>query len=66
MKAALVVIAAGAGAMAYRLLSARARRQDKQALKSDIKKWEDEGGQVPQVPPVAPVITPEASVPDDR
>jgi hypothetical protein len=66
MKAALIAFAAGAGAMAYRFLSARKRRQDKLALGSEIRKWEDEGGQVPQVPPVSPVVTPESSVPDDR
>ena len=66
MKAALVVIAAGAGAMAWRFLSARARRQDQQVLKSEIRKWEDEGGPPPQLPPVSPVVTPESSVPDDR
>jgi hypothetical protein len=66
MRTSLLVLAAGAGALAYRMVCERERRGEKQALKSDIRKWEDEGGQVPQVPPVSPVITPESSVPDDR
>jgi hypothetical protein len=65
MRASLLIAAAGAGALAY-ILRERRRRGEKQELKSDIRKWEDEGGQVPQVPPVSPVVTPESSVPDDR
>jgi len=66
MKTSLLIVAAGAGALAYRFLRERRHSGEKQALKSDIRKWEDEGGQVPQVPPVSPVVTPESSVPDDR
>lgn len=66
MRARLLLAAAGAGALAYGILRERRRLGEKQALKSDIRKWEDEGGQVPQVPPVSPVVTPETSVPGDR
>jgi len=65
MRTSLLIAAAGAGALAY-ILRERRRRGEKQALKSDIRNWEDEGGQQPQVPPVSPVVTPESSVPDDR
>jgi hypothetical protein len=66
MRTSLLILAAGAGAIACNLLLERSRRNSKAALKSEIGKWEGEGGQVPQVPPVSPVVTPETSVPDDR
>jgi hypothetical protein len=65
MRASLLIAVAGAGALAY-ILRERQLRNEQRALGSDIRKWEDEGGQVPQVPPVSPVVTPETSVPDDR
>jgi hypothetical protein len=61
-----MILAAGAGALAWTVLRERDRRDAKTALKSDIGKWEGEGGQVPQVPPVSPVVTPGSSVPDGR
>jgi hypothetical protein len=64
MNKAWMVLAAGAGAVAYRVLCEKRAQGEKQALKADVKKWEDEGGQVPQVPQVSPVVTPEKSVPD--
>jgi hypothetical protein len=64
-----VVLAAGVGAAAaaaYGLLRARRQRNEKQTLKTEIRKWEDEGGNVPQVPTVSPVETPAASEPAAR
>jgi len=60
------VVAAGVGvaaAAAYGLLRARRQRNEHQTLKTEIKKWEDEGGNVPQVPTVSPVVTPATSEP---
>ena len=66
MRTSLLILAAGAGAIAYNLLRERNQRDSKAALKSEIGKWEGEGGQVPQVAPVSPVVTPGSSVPDGR
>ena len=66
MRTSLLILAAGAGAIAYRLLRERNRLDAKATLKSEIGKWEGEGGQVPQVPPVSPVVAPASSVPDGR
>ena len=41
-------------------------RKEKQALRSELGKWEGEGGNVPQVPTPHPVVRPETSVPDRR
>ena len=60
------VVLAGVGAAAaaaYALLRARRQRNEKQMLKTEIRKWEDEGGNVPQVPTVSPVVTPATSEP---
>jgi len=63
-----VVLAAAvaAAATAYGLLRARRQRNENQALKAEIRKWEDEGGNVPQVPTVSPVVKPAASEPAGR
>jgi hypothetical protein len=66
MEPTWVVLAAGVGAAAvaaYCLLRARRQRNEKQTLKTEIKKWEDEGGNVPQVPTVSPVVKPATSEP---
>jgi len=66
MEPTWVVLAAGAcaaAAAAYGLLRARRQRNEKQTLKTEIRKWEDEGGNVPQVPTVSPVVTPATSEP---
>ena len=55
--------AAGAAALGYlRTLNARTQKKE---LKEEITKWEDEGGNVPQVPTPAPVAAPERSVPEE-
>ena len=53
-------------AVATRIAQVRRRRNEKQALKTEVHKWEDEGGNVPQVPTVSPVVAPESSVPPER
>ena len=58
-----LLLAIGAGAATAVLLNTRQRRADHQKLKADIGKWEGEGGNVPEVEPVSPVVTPEKSVP---
>ena len=60
--AAMSATAAAAAA----LFRQRQRREDHKALKSEVGKWEDEGGNVPQVPTPSPAPTPEKSVPDGR
>jgi hypothetical protein len=64
MRAALLILAAGAGAIAYKLMCERRATEEKKDLKSDLTTWEAEGGNVPQVPTVSPAVTPESSVPD--
>jgi len=69
MEPTWVVLAAGVGAAAvaaYGLVRARRQRNENQTLKAEIKKWEDEGGNVPQVPTVSPVVKPAASDPAPR
>jgi hypothetical protein len=66
MNKAWMIVAAGAGAVAYRMMCERRAQGEKLALKADLKTWEAEGGNVPQVPQVSPVVTPEKSVPDAR
>ena len=44
----------GAAAAAYILLRVRRQRNEHLTLKSEIRKWEDEGGNVPDVPTVSP------------
>jgi hypothetical protein len=61
-----VALGVGTVAVATRIVRARHRRGDKEALKMDVSKWEDEGGNVPQVPTVCPVAVPVTSVPPDR
>jgi hypothetical protein len=64
-----LALAAGvvcAAAAAFALLRARRRRNESQILKTEIRKWEDEGGNVPQVPTVSPAGTPDRSVPARR
>jgi hypothetical protein len=63
---ALTIGAGAAAAAAFTFLRARRHRNERQALAADIKKWEDEGGNVPQVATVSPVVTPETSVPPTR
>ena len=60
----LLHYAAGAGNL--EMVKALLARGADPTLKSEIGKWEGEGGQVPQVPPVSPVVTPGSSVPDGR
>ena len=69
MKTSLLVLTVGAGAAAaaaFGYLRARRQRHERQTLKTEIGKWEDEGGQAPQVATVSPVVTPEASVPKEH
>jgi hypothetical protein len=61
-----IALGVGTVAVATRIARARHRRDDKEALKMDVSKWEDEGGNVPQVPTVRPVAAPVTSVPPDR
>lgn len=63
MMTTLLLLMLGVAAVAYGMLYERRLRNDKQLLKAEIKKWEDEGGNVPQVRTVRPVVTPEKSVP---
>jgi len=48
------------------MLYERRLRNDRKLLKAEVRKWEDEGGSVPEVPTVAPVAKPESSVPVRR
>lgn len=60
--------AVGLGAASALALAAgmqRKRRNAEPELGEDLWKWEGEGGNVPQVPTVAPAPTPKASVPHD-
>ena len=69
MRTSLLVLTVGAGAAAAAALGyLRARRAhlEKKELKQEIANWEDEGGNVPQVPTPAPVQAPERSIPDGR
>lgn len=69
MDSTWLVLAAGAAVAAvaaFGLLRARRERNENQTLKSEIRKWEDEGGNVPQVPTVSPVAKPEKSEPPRR
>ena len=59
----MLLLAAGAGAATALALNKRQRGADHRKLKADIGKWEGEGGNVPEVEPVSPVVTPEKSVP---
>jgi hypothetical protein len=63
MKAMLIVAAAAAAAMAA-MFNDRNRREERKALKSQVGKWEDEGGNVPQVPTPSPAPVPASSVPN--
>ena len=63
---ALAVGVVCAAAAAFALLRARRQRNENQTLKAEIKKWEDEGGNVPQVPTVSPIVKPAASEPAGR
>lgn len=69
MRASLLILTVGAGAAAAAALGyLRARRAqvEKKDLKDEIKRWEDEGGNVPQVPTPGPAGAPVKSVPDGR
>jgi LPXTG-motif cell wall-anchored protein len=67
MQTSWLLLAIGAIALAIGfLLRARRRRNENQVLKADIRKWEEEGGNVPQVPTVSPVVTPRTSEPAGR
>ena len=64
-----LAIALGIGtvaAVATMIAQVRRRRNEKQALKTEVHKWEDEGGNVPQVPTVSPVAAPVTSAPPER
>ena len=61
----LVVLgAAVAVAAAYAYLRATRHHEETRALKSDIRAWENEGGNVPQVPTPGPAPQPGSSVPE--
>lgn len=62
----LILCAAAAADVAFTFLRARRLRNEKQLLKAEITKWEDEGGNVPQVPTVSPAAKPESSRPARR
>jgi len=55
-----------AAAVAVVVLQTWRARKQQQALGSELRKWENEGGNVPQVPTPHPVVTPETSLPDRR
>jgi hypothetical protein len=61
----LTVAAGAAAATAFGFLRARRQRHERQVLKTEIGKWEDEGGHAPQVPTPSPVAKPETSVPKE-
>ena len=61
-----IALVGTAAAVAARFARVRRQRDEKHALKSDVHKWEDEGGNVPQVPTVSPVVAPASSVPPGR
>ena len=67
METSWLVLVIGAMVLAIGLLlRERRRRNEHQLLKADIRKWEDEGGAVPEVPTVSPVVTPRTSEPAGR
>lgn len=60
--------AVGLGAASALALAAGMQRKRRDAhpdLREDLWNWESEGGNVPQVPTVAPAPTSESSVPHD-
>ncbi len=66
MEATWLVLVAGVGAAAgaaFGLLRVRRQLNENQTLKTEIKKWEDEGGSVPEVPTVSPTVISPNSVP---
>jgi hypothetical protein len=69
MRNILIAAAVGAGAAAAAtaaLLNLRRKREDHKSLRSEVGKWEDEGGNVPQVPTPSPAPVPQSSVPEGR
>ena len=71
MNETLLTFAIGLGTAALVATSisrARSRRAQKQALNAEIGKWEDEGGNVPEVPTPRPLasIQPSMDVLADR
>jgi hypothetical protein len=64
VRAILIAAAVGAGAAATAaFFSLRNKRDEHKTLKSAVGKWEDEGGNVPQVPTPSPAPVPQSSVP---
>lgn len=63
MMTALLLSILAAGAVFYGIVYERRLRNDRLSLTTELRKWENEGGNVPQVPTVSPVVTPEKKVP---
>ena len=57
---------AGAAGVAYVWLSARRQHNETQLLIAEIRKWEDEGGNVSRIAAASAVSTPEANVPPEE
>jgi len=60
------ILALGAGAAVIAVLRARHQHRDRRTARAEIRNWEAEGGNIPQVPTVQPVVRPAKSVPDVR
>jgi hypothetical protein len=55
----IAIVAAGvAAAIAWYAWRARRRHDTRRELKAQVQTWEDEGGNVPDVPTVAPRVPP--------
>ena len=66
MRNILIAAAVGAGAAAAATaayFNLQRKREEHKALRSEVGKWEGEGGNVPQVPTPSPAPVPESSVP---
>jgi len=60
---AVLGLAGLAGLLGYCFYRARGTQQVQKEVKEDLRRWEDEGGNVPAVATPSPVVTPQSSYP---